>query len=198
MGCDNLATGGAVIPISEPIPHDSEEPTIYFEMEETAADVLYVDVVMEIHYSTYLHPVSHATEINRLGTKLDTLETTLTAIETQVLADDSNVWSHAYGNSQTSATIFTNASGNRMKINVANFTIGYDGTHDAYLKINSTGANDTNTLYRWYAAHGNTPPVFNASRNFRLENFYLEDGDYFRLYIVTAVKVYYYIQYREI
>jgi len=135
---------------------------------------------------------------NEVFDKLIDCEALLSEIDIQLRADDSNVWTNALGNSSASATLFTNGTGNRIKVNVASFSIGYDGTHDAYIKYNNTGANDTNTLYRFYAAHGNTPPVFNASRNFRLEHFYMEDGDYFRLYIVTAVKVYYYIQYREV
>lgn len=68
---DSLRYGGAKINISFPIPADSVEPTLFISMEETAAAVTYTPLVMEIHYTTYLHPVSHSGEFQRLSQKID-------------------------------------------------------------------------------------------------------------------------------
>jgi len=62
---DDMITTGDFIPLSKPIEKDSS-PILYIVMEETATDTTYSDVVAEIHYSPYLHPVSHSSVLAKL------------------------------------------------------------------------------------------------------------------------------------
>ena len=68
---DSIRYGGTRINISQPIPYESIEPKIFISMEETAANVTYTPLVMEIHYSGYRHPVSQSSDLVRLGTKIN-------------------------------------------------------------------------------------------------------------------------------